>query len=34
LAAIDQTKLLLARLTKRLRQSDGDADDKVVVNLR
>jgi hypothetical protein len=34
LAAIDQTKLLLARLTKRLRQSGGDQGDKVVVNLR
>jgi hypothetical protein len=34
LAAIDQTKLLLARLMKRLRQSGGDRGDKVVVNLR
>jgi hypothetical protein len=34
LAAIDQTKLLLARLTKLLRQSGDDQSGKVVVNLR
>jgi hypothetical protein len=35
LEAVDQTKQLLGRLTKRLRRSGGDdGDDKVVVNLR
>ena len=33
LEAVDQTKQLLGRLTKRLRQSGGDHGDTVVVNL-